>query len=377
MAVGFQRRNVGRLMDLDMGGGTEAFRDFVENPIALATADQSAMPVGAGPIDGEVLPPEAPQPTNASSTTLAGAEAAAQQLIAAAEKQRAAAGNPLNRILSAVGGVVAAPLNFVAGALTNDMGLVTRPFTPQQNANERFLQTVMGINDSLGGIRKEYAQIGASNASALASAMKTDGERKDSVRGKLGWLALNSLRGENDQANQQMFYSGMQAMLEGPDGEYLRQMGYDRLPWNRQTVARLISETGDEKLNEAYGKLVNPGIDQIADGSVGIQRGADGKLRYYYQGQTEADIPPPPTGFGIVGNIEMVPPPYAPQPQQGGELPPLEQMPQSYVDGNGTQYSVTDLQGVRASFLKQDPQQGDDMFAQWAAQIGLAPAGQQ
>ena len=368
-------------MDLDMGGGTEAFRDFVENPIALATADQSAMPVGAGPIDGEVLPPEAPQPTNASSTTLAGAEAAAQQLIAAAEKQRAAAGNPLNRILSAVGGVVAAPLNFVAGALTNDMGLVTRPFTPQQNANERFLQTVMGINDSLGGIRKEYAQIGASNASALASAMKTDSERKDAVRGKLGWLALNSLRGENDQANQQMFYSGMQAMLEGPDGEYLSQMGYARLPWNRQTVARLISETGDEKLNNAYGKLVNPDITQIQDGSVGIQRGVDGKTRFYYQGQNE--VPPPPSGFGIVGAIDMTPPSYAsqpqPQPQQGGELPPVQaqSMPESYVDKNGSQYSVSDLQGVRASFLKQDPQNGDNLFAQWATENGLSPAGQQ
>lgn len=378
MAVGFQRRNVGRLTDLSMGGGTEAFRDFVENPIALAMADQTSTPSNAPatPVEGEVLPPEAAQPTNASTTTLAGAEAAAQQLIAMAEKQRAAAGNPLNRGLSFLGGILGAPINILDGILSGgDMSRVTAPFRPQQNANQQFLQTVMGINDTLGGIRREYAQIGASNASALASALKTDDERKNGVRGKIGWLALNSLYGENDQARQQMFENGIQAMLQGPDGEFLRQMGYDRLPWNLQTAARLIAETGDKDLNAAYAKLANPEITQIQDGSVGIQRGLDGQTRFYYQGQSE--VPPPPSGFGIVGNIQMVPPPYAPQQQQGGELPPAEQMPQSYVDGNGSQYSVSDLQGVRSSFLKQDPQRGDEMFQQWAAEIGLSPVGQQ
>lgn len=198
MAVGFQRKNVGVLMDLPQaGGGTSAYRDFVENPITEAMSAPSS-----APLEGEVLPPEgaaAPQGDTAK------AEAAAAALIAAAEKQRQSAGSPLNRVLSGVGGVIGAPFAFLDAALNGgDMTQVTAPFRPQQNADLRFQQTVMGIQDSLAKIRENDAQMRASNASAVRAGLQTNREEEQAAYNTLGQTASGMLYMDPNARRQQL-----------------------------------------------------------------------------------------------------------------------------------------------------------------------------
>lgn len=255
MAVGFQRRNVGRLTDLDMGGGTEAFRDFVENPIALAMADQTATPSNApaAPVEGEVLPPEAAQ--GGSPINLSSAEQAAQFLIQQAEKQRAAAGNPLNRGLSILGGVLGAPVNILDGILSGgDMSRVTAPFRPQQNADSRFFETVMGINSTLADVRKQYAQIGASNASAVASAMQSQREQDAAGWADLGRFSANLLYVPADQRAQVAAPALEMLLKRYPSLEPVLSSFTDL---SDASLVRAASFTKDEAANKMVAEYVN------------------------------------------------------------------------------------------------------------------------
>ena len=187
MAVGFQRRNIGRLAELtNAGDGTSAYVDYGAAPIADATAapDTPAEPAPA-PAQGEVLP------ADPAADGMARAEQAAQMLIKAAEAQRKGAGNPLNRVLSAVGGVVGAPFAFLDAALGGgDMQQVTAPFRPQQAANQRYAMTMLNIQDNLAKIRENYAQMGSANSTALKTALASRREAQDAAFTDFGrWAA--------------------------------------------------------------------------------------------------------------------------------------------------------------------------------------------
>jgi hypothetical protein len=185
MAVGFQRRNRGVLMDLPQfgGDGTEAYVDYAGSAVADATAEAPAeeeAPVR--PARGEVLPA-----LSGPEADLARTEAAARALIEQADRQRKAAGNPLNRILSGIGGVINAPFAFLDAAFSGgDMSQVTAPFRPQQNADMRFQKTVLGIQDTLSKIRENYAQMGASNASAIRTGLQTSRDEEQAAYNTLG-----------------------------------------------------------------------------------------------------------------------------------------------------------------------------------------------
>lgn len=180
MAVQFQRRNVGALMELPTFDdvGMSAFQDFAQGGGVPALIE--------GPTQ-EILPPE-------SESQVAAAEDAAAQLIAAAEKQRKMAGNPLHRGLGIVGGIIGAPFNFLGAALGGgDMSEVTAPFRPQQNADMRFQQTRMAIEDKLADIRKDYASMDNSRAGTLRQALGANREQEAAGHDALGRLASSML----------------------------------------------------------------------------------------------------------------------------------------------------------------------------------------
>jgi hypothetical protein len=180
MAVQFQRRNVGALMELPTFDdvGVSAYQDFTQGGQPPALMEEPMQ---------EILPPQ-------SESQVAAAEDAAAQLIAAAEKQRAAAGNPLNRGLSILGGVIGAPFNFLGAALGGgDMSAVTAPFRPQQQADMRFQQTRMGIEDKLAEIRKDYAGMENSRAGALRQALGANREQEAAGYDTLGQLTSSML----------------------------------------------------------------------------------------------------------------------------------------------------------------------------------------
>lgn len=252
-------------MTFDSGGdgglGTSAYVDYVANPIAQAMAEQgagsamSSVDIPNMPLNGEVLPPERGP---ASMTT----EEAAQYLIQQAEKQRKAAGNPLNRILSAVGGVVAAPLNFVAGALSNDMGMVTRPFTPQQNADQRFYETVMGVNKTLESVRAETARAGASQASQMSSLFDVGEKQKQAGYDELGrfispWLYVDPAR-RADLASKQLPALAIRYPFLEEQIKFLQENNFN--PESLATVAALSKDEGvKSRVNEyLYGNKTIP-----------------------------------------------------------------------------------------------------------------------
>lgn len=246
------------LAELPQADGTAAYRDYVTNPIAMAMQDNSS-----APSTGEVLPREQ---SAGPQDRVAQAEAAAAALIEAADKQRKAAGNPLNRVLSAVGGVIGAPINFLDAALGGgDMTQVTAPFRPQQNADLRFQQTVMGIQDSLAKIRENDAQMRASNASAVKTGLQTDREEKQAAYDALG------------QVSSAMLYMDPAARRQ-------------RLP-ALVAIARRYSNYPD--VADAVQEVINNGYDDATlatYGSMAKEEGARSRANEYLYGSKQTSL---------------------------------------------------------------------------------------
>lgn len=256
MAVGFQRRNVGVLMDLPQlgGDGTDAFVDYTQNPVGEATADETDGEEDAPrAVRGEVLPP---QGEGGPAADMVRTEEAARALIEAADRQRKAAGSPLNRVLSGIGGVLNAPFAFLEGAFSGgDMTNVTAPFRPQQNADMRFQQTVLGIQKTLSDVRENYAQMAASQASAIRQAMSTKREETDAAFADLGRLAGTTLF-VDPNARQANWQSGLAMLAERYPS--LKPLVANVNVFTPTLAARLIGQTKDESANKllqeyAYG----------------------------------------------------------------------------------------------------------------------------
>lgn len=170
--------------------GASAYQDFTQGGQLPALMDS--------PLRGEVLPPQ-------EDGGVGAAEAAAAELIAAAEKQRQLAGNPLHRGLSVLGGVIGAPFNFLGAALGGgDMTDVTAPFRPQQQADMRFQQMRMGIEDKLADIRKDYASMDNSRAAAMRQALGMERDDEQAGRDDLGRLTSSMLFMDEPARRQRM-----------------------------------------------------------------------------------------------------------------------------------------------------------------------------
>ena len=299
MAVGFQRRNVGRLIDVaNMGDGTEAYVDYGQAPIAQATS--------AEPVEGEVLPPESP-PSNAQND-MDRAEQAASDLISAAARQRDLAGNPLHRVLSGVGGVIGAPFAFIDAALGGgDMTRVTAPFRPKQMAEDRFNQTVLAIQDSLSKVRENYAQTAASNAQALRAGLTSSREEEQAGRDSLGMLTSSMLY--MDPAARRQRLPALAALARRypslePEIQELINTGFDNA-----SLAALGSMSSDEGARKRandflYGRDVTPSQEAIVitsnrpgDAPVVIDRSTNGVVPGMTAVTGYTDLPTPqPTG---------------------------------------------------------------------------------
>lgn len=291
----FQRRNTGVLADLPEfeQGGAPLPAVSIMPPMAEAMTEQELLPAAAAGA--------------APMTDSQRAEAAAAELIAAAEKQRQQAGSPLNRVLSAVGGVIGAPLTFLDAALTGgDMRQVTAPFRPQQTANEQFQQRVLGIQDSLAKIRENAAQTQASLASAMNSGLKSRTDIADGFNASLSNLAVNASRAESMGGDpQQVWANGLAYLSRNPVyGGMVREMGYDQTPWSRTLAAELAtSEKGAARIDKA----MEPRVVNLAPGGTGVV--------FSDQYSTE------PSGYFQQGTGYM--PMGGPAPAGNGGTPPL------------------------------------------------------
>lgn len=237
----------------DGGLGTSAYVDYVANPIAQATAQQAV----GGPLNGEVLPPEKRGPSMMTT------EEAAQYLIAQAEKQRQAAGNPLNRGLSILGGILGAPINFLDGIMSGgDMSGVTAPFRPQQTADQRFYETVMGVNKTLESVRAETARAGASQASQMSSLFDVGEKTKQAGYDELGrfispWLYVDPAR-RADLASKQLPALAIRYPFLAEQIKFLQENNFN--PESLATVAALSKDEGvKSRVNEyLYGNKTIP-----------------------------------------------------------------------------------------------------------------------
>jgi len=253
----FERRNVGVLAELPefVQGGAPLPAMNLMPPMAEAMAEEPtrAAPQAQGPM-----------------TDTQRAEMAAAELIAAAEKNRQQAGTPLNRVLSAVGGVVGAPLNFLGAALEGgDMRQVTAPFRPQQTANEQFQQRVLGIQDSLAKIRENAAQTQASLASAMNSGLKSRTDIADGFNASISNLAVNASRAASVGGNpQQVWANGLANLSRNPVyGAMVQEMGFDQTPWSPTLAAELAtSEKGAARIDKA----MEPRVVPLTPGGTGV-----------------------------------------------------------------------------------------------------------
>lgn len=254
----FQRRNVGVLADLPefVQGGAPLPEVEIMPPMQQALAEEeapAASAAAAGPM-----------------TDTQRAEMAAAELIAAAERNRQLAGSPLNRVLSAVGGVIGAPLNFLGAALEGgDMRQVTAPFRPQQTANEQFQRQVLGIQDSLAKIRENAAQTQASLSSALQTGLKTRAETVDGFNTALSNLAVNASRaGSMGGDPNTVWANGLAQLSRNPVyGQMVQEMGYDQVPWS-PTLASELATSKDAAAR--IDKALEPRVVNIAPGGTGV-----------------------------------------------------------------------------------------------------------
>ena len=261
----FERRNVGVLADLpefEQGGAPlPAINLMPPMQEAMAEEPTRAAPQAQGPL-----------------TDTQRAEMAAAELIAAAEKNRQQAGTPLNRVLSAVGGVIGAPLNFLGAALEGgDMRQVTAPFRPQQTANEQFQQRVLGIQDSLAKIRENAAQAAAAAASTAGTNAKSvrdalfDGDKfAAGVKDRLAFAAGN-IAGEPDRNMRDAMWADVLAGYANDPmaSSVIQQYGLNR-PWS-DNLPRILSQSKDTaaRLDPQFNNLTDGGSLVVSNSLTG------------------------------------------------------------------------------------------------------------
>jgi hypothetical protein len=284
------RRNVGVLAELpqfEQGGAPMPQMSLLQQEMMAPAAEAEVLPASAG---------EAPPMTDTQR-----AEAAAAALIAAEERNRQLAGSPLNRVLSAVGGVIGAPLNFLSAALgEGDMRQVTAPFRPQQTADAQFQQRVLGIQDSLSKIRENAAQQQASLASATASGLQSRSNLMSEFNTSIANLALNSGRTANPLAT---WKAGLANIARDPMlGPLVAQRGYDQMDWTPDLAASLaITDKGATRMDAN-----KPSNVVLPENSVLMRVDRDGNVVGVIEPNAvpgvqsttpPAQLPPPPPGF--------------------------------------------------------------------------------
>lgn len=258
----FQRRNVGVLAELPefVQGGAPLPNVSIMPPMQeamLGSSQEQAEPAAADPIT----------------------EATAAKALADAEAYRKQAGTPLNRVLSTVGGVIGAPLNFLGAALGGgDMREVTAPFRPQQTADRQYNREVMTIQDALAGIRKNTAQTQAAMAQTAGTNAKSvrdalfDGDKfAAGVRDRLAFAAGN-IAGETADPNMRaaMWNDVLAGYANDPmASSVIQQYGLSR-PWS-DNLPRILSQSKDTaaRLDPRFNNLTDGGSLVVSDGLTG------------------------------------------------------------------------------------------------------------
>lgn len=206
-------------------------------------------------------------------------EEIARQAIADADKYRKQAGTPLNRVLSAVGGVVGAPLNFLNAALGGgDMRQVTAPFRPQQTADRQYQRQVLGIQDTLADIRKNAAQLQASqaqtagtNAKAVRDALVDDNKFRDGIRDNVAFAAQTIRATETDPVRKELLWNDVLAGYDQNPAarSALQQMGLYR-SWS-DNLPTVLSQSKDTtaRLDPQFNNVTDGGALVVSDSLTG------------------------------------------------------------------------------------------------------------
>ena len=264
----FQRRNVGVLADLPefVQGGAPMPDMSLLSPMQEAMFGGSDLVALANRAAGGAAAPASQGVADPIT------EEIARQAIADADKYRKQAGTPLNRVLSAVGGVVGAPLNFLNAALGGgDMRQVTAPFRPQQTADRQYQRQVLGIQDTLADIRKNAAQLQASqaqtagtNAKAVRDALVDDNKFRDGIRDNVAFAAQTIRATETDPVRKELLWNDVLAGYDQNPAarSALQQMGLYR-SWS-DNLPTVLSQTKDTAAR------LDPRVLNIAPGGTGV-----------------------------------------------------------------------------------------------------------
>lgn len=313
MAVNFQRRNVGVLADIPTFAdvGQSAYVDYGSQPVAPSSVirEETAAPetAPAAPT-GPLTPEAAAEYERLQREYLARAEVAA-------ERQRKAAGNPLNVIGSVLSGVIGTPFSLLENAVGGGQNDLTAPFTPKQNAQDRYTAAMANIGAQKLALAQKMDGMRSSQAQALQAALADKSKILGEGYERVANLAMNAGGAADPTA---AFSEGMAYLMQDPVyGPALKSVGLDKVSYSPDLARKL-----------AYGKDIQTRLDDMNDVSFGsITENGTGVI-YNKRGDVVRMIQ-----YGDAGPAGA-PPPVSPQ-APAAELPPLP--PGFELEGGPTQ----------------------------------------
>lgn len=313
MAVNFQRRNVGVLADGPTfeDVGQSAYVDYGAAAPAAIIRQETAAPV-------EEAAPAAlagPMTPEAMAVYEAAQRAYLERAAIAAERQRRSAGNPLNVVGSVLSGIVGTPFSLLENAIGGGQNDLTAPFTPKQNAQDRYTAAMANIGTQKLALAQKMDGMRASQTEAMRAAL-TD---RSKVLGETYDIAANLAQNAKGAADPAATYSqGLANLLQDPVyGPVARSVGLDKMAYTAD-LARTLARGKDvtSRLDESGGVM----FGSITENGTGVIYDKDGNVKQMIQ-------------YGNAGPAGA-PPPVSPQ-APAAELPPLP--PGFQLEGGPTQ----------------------------------------
>lgn len=288
---------------------------------------------------------EAPQPTqaapqdpNAVAAQLVAADPSGQALdnfvqqyrtaydnaVASENKRVERAGNPLNRVLSGITGVIGAPLKLADNALGGANWDITEPFRPKQTAKEIADQRILALADQRAGFEKDYASGRAERARLMGTLATNQREADQGVYNSVANFALMAATGSDPVAKAQFINNNVAELVKRNPrvGELIPGIGpqdFQNPEEVDQFIAKLVAFGDDATQKRFFDLNKGQNVPISQGGAVYNIPGVGGRsVTQYYQG---GPVSQPQGAFGYAAPPEQAAALPAPAPEAQYEVP--------------------------------------------------------
>jgi hypothetical protein len=249
----------------------------------MRNSRRSLLPGQTAPAGGQGAPAQTAPTPDQVAANLAASDQSGQALDAFVQQYRTAydnavaneqkrverAGNPLNRVLSGITGIVGAPVKLLDNAIGGGNWDVTEPFRPKESAKNIADQRILAMAGQRAGFEENLAQMRSARATALKTALTDSRKDQEEALARVAGLAAETVRGD-PQAWQQNWQAGLTELVQANPS--LAPLARNWTNFNPALAGRLVGSYGNEGARKAWNDYTGVEATPIPENSAVILR---------------------------------------------------------------------------------------------------------